>query len=268
MSAEDLLRAEVAPLCAALQRDLGPGLRALWLFGSYLSPALRRPSSVPDVFALVEDSADAARRLGLGPLRRWLCRVLPPLVLPYAAGDTTRSSTGAGARAAKLNLATAAQIGAALRGLPDLYLAGRLSKRVLVLYARDVACAGEVESLLSEARAAMLALALQAQGAAPPPLLYQRALALSYEGELRPESAARLRLLYQCDAASYDALFAPLLQRLAASQGQLAIPQREPWRRVVRRSRRRFLLRMARQALVYRGWWAYLRGKLRRAANR
>lgn len=266
------LASDLLPLQRELTARLGSNLRAAWVFGSFVTPGVRRPDSIPDLVALVDDRARAVGALARGPLVRWLCAPLPPAILRLSVGE----------RAAKLNLFTPADAAEALDAPRDLYLVGRLSKASRLLYARDASCAAQHDALRAAAEQVMAGLALQDL---PPRCLLDDAvracLRLSYRAEVRPERPARLEAAFADHAAEYRARYAPALLGHAARRGlivegeALVDPRPEDARQVeaaalaalLRRSRRRFLLRMLRQGLVYRGAVGYLIGKLRRARS-
>src|SRR6185369_15012389 len=93
--------------------------------------------------------------LGQGRLARIAARFLPPITLSF------RSPTD-GAPLAKLNLIEPAVLERELDALRDLYLAGRLSKRVEILYTRNPGCDAELAGALDKAAIAMVGVALLA----------------------------------------------------------------------------------------------------------
>src|SRR5262245_39304870 len=105
-------------LVTAVCERLSPQLRSLLLFGSYLSNETRRQGSIPDLFALVDDLDESLIRLGSGRLARRVSPFLPPTTLAFSASGIF----------AKLNLIEPQTLSHAIKTLPDLYLAGRLSK--------------------------------------------------------------------------------------------------------------------------------------------
>jgi hypothetical protein len=260
-------------LVACLQASV-PGLRAAVLFGSCLSPATRRPSSIPDVFALVDDLEEALAAFGLSRGARRLCRGLAPATLALGAGGAT------GPTLAKLNLATPAAVADALARLPDLTLAGRLAKKSRALLHRDAAARAEVEGLLEGATLAMArTVLLGLPRRVPLAEAGRRCFALSYRAELRPERQAAIAARYDAFADDYRARYEPRIAAAARARGigvagGLLVDERpERVRRaearalavLLWRGRLRSLVRWSREPLLYRGWLPYLVGKLRRA---
>ena len=267
--------AATAAAAAARARACVPGLRALALFGSCLSEVTRRPDSIPDLLAVVDDLDAAVAALGAGRLARRAARLLPPA--------TVALRDPAGTTLAKLNLVEPAAVDAALAGAldhGDLYLAGRLSKRVELLHARDAACAAAFAAALDRAADVVVeAVLLAPPRRLPLAAAVRRCLAISYAAEVRPERAARLDALYDSYAPGHDARFAPRLAAAAAARGfrldadvltddrpdaARAAGARQ-LRRLLRRGRLRALARWPKQALLYDGWLRYVAGKLLRA---
>jgi hypothetical protein len=262
-----------ALLAACLQLAV-PGLRSAVLFGSTLSAALRKPTSIPDVFALVDDLDQALARFGVSRWGRRLARGLAPVTVALGAEVT------AGPIIAKLNLATPAQIAEALARPRDLSVAGRLAKKTRLLLARDHRARAELSGFLDDAadllaRVGTLGLPrhLALDEAA------RRCFALSYRAELRPERRAHLEARFEAFANEYHARYQPRLAAAARGRGidviDGALVDRRPHHLRARESRAlkallwrgrlRALARWAREPLLYRGWFPYLLGKLRRA---
>jgi hypothetical protein len=248
-----------------------PGLRSAVLFGSCLSPATRKATSIPDVFALVDDLDPALAALGLSPLARRLARRMPPATLALE---------GRGGPLAKLNLATPPAVAGALHRLPDLSLAGRLAKKTRLLYHRDAVPHAELDTILASATAAMarttlfdLPRRISLAAAA------ERCFALSYRAEVRPERRAQIEARFAAFAGEYRARYGAALAAAAEAHGldvvgdELVDDRPERLRRRDRRAlasllwrgRLRSLVRWSREPFLYRGWLPYLVGKLRRA---
>lgn len=262
------------PLVALTTNQLGDGIRSLLLFGSHLgADASRR--GVPDLLAVVENGslAPMLRRLGCGPLVRRIAPRLPPITLALAEGREIR---------AKLNLLESDVAAAELSRLPDLYLAGRLSKRTQLLYAREPDCQRELDAMCERAAAQVARLVvrdLPRRGSIEDAA--RACIAISYRAEVRPEGPAKLRALYDSFGDYYAQRFTPLLIAAAAERGvrvdaaaaMLIDDRDEDARRrdraelsaFLRRCRVRAVLRWPKQALCYRGWLTYVVEKRRRA---
>jgi hypothetical protein len=247
------------PAFVARVRDLAPDrARAVIGYGSWYTEGLRKPSSFPDVYLVVDDY----RRFHASRLHRWWNRALPPNVyFAWGEGEGTRRICG------KYNVISAADLeretGATLR---DVYSAGRLSKLVWLGWVRDEATRAWLTGRLVAAQATLAPAALA--------LLPERftgeafsleLLALSYRGEARLEGWERVRALYAAHAAGYRALHRVLLDGFAAATGLIeqegsdafakrrgpawARLTRDTWR-LLRRSRRRGYLRWLRIILT------------------
>lgn len=274
-----------AQLAEQVGHQLGPSLDALLLFGSCLSDRTRQPDSVPDLLAFVGDMQAALAQLGCGPATRALAGWLPPLTLALRE----KTPAGAGRPLAKLNLVELPVAQQAVRALPDLYLAGRLSKPTAWLWHRTPACRLAVEALLEKAATAVADLTLRGLPSHGGPIDLETVvlhyIGQSYLAEVRPEGQEKWRALHASFPAFYNQRVRPLLLARAPQLGlrpQLPetntectalLDERPPkqrqadqksWARQMRRSRRRTLARWPKMALVYRGWFTYLLAKLHR----
>jgi hypothetical protein len=264
---------EDAALVACLHQHV-PGLRAALLFGSCLSPSTRKASSIPDLFAFVDDLDEALAAFGIARLARRMARGLAPATLALGAAGAH------GPPVAKLNLLTPAATGAALARLRDLTLAGRLAKRTRLLHQRDAGAGAEVARLLAAATDAMARTTLLGL---PRRIALadasRRCFGLSYRAELRPERQAIIDARYDAFAADYAARWEPRIAAAATAAGievaggwlidgrPAALRRGERWQleRLLWRGRVRSIARWSREPFLYRGWFPYLVGKLRRA---
>lgn len=243
--------------------------RALLLFGSWLSPSTRRATSIPDLFALVDDLDDALRRTGASFAIRRAARVLPPTTLSLRDDDDREL--------AKLNLIDPPTLARELCTVPDLYIAGRLSKRSVLLHAGDPAT---ITTILDEAtRAIVRAALLSPPRRLPLGAAARRCFDLSYQAEWRPETTARRDALFRVFAEGYESRFSTFIAERAAAVGlrieaDLLVDDRSDsireaeaaqLRSLIRRGRLRSAARWPKQMLVYRGWLPYVIGKARRA---
>jgi hypothetical protein len=264
---------EIASLAGLLRARHGAGLRSLTLFGSCLAPTTRRPGSIPDLFALVDDLDVALKHEEIGPIARVVARFLPPATVALRDGERRGA-------VAKLNLVEPRAAERAVRAPRDLYLAGRLGKHTRALWVRDEACARELGALLDAAATTIVEVVLDGLG--PRCALEEavrRCVAISYAAEVRPESPAKIEALQSAFAAEYEARYRPLLVARARARGLTVedgdlVDRRAPEAALgalrdrdalLSRSRIRSVARWPKQAILYRGWLPYLAGKLRRA---
>jgi hypothetical protein len=261
-------------LADRLARDV-PGLRAVLLFGSTLSPETRKSTSIPDLFAIVEDVGAALPSFDLAlppPLARWLARPLPPVT--FALRESASAQT-----VAKVNVVSFDGVRAALVRPDDLSLAGRLAKKTRLLRAGDDRARAEAAALLDEAvRVMARATTLALPRVVTLEEATRRCFELSYRAEPRPETAAQIAIRYRAFADDYRARYGPRLAAAANARGidvagnslvdrRPASVRRRDARaltRLLRRSRVRALVRWSRQIFLYRGWLPYLAGKLKR----
>jgi hypothetical protein len=239
-------------------------VRAVLLYGSCLWPSVRGQNSCPD-FIVVVDSLRAFHGSFAPAL---LGAVLPPSVYRLRRGE----------QYAKLSIATAEQVVSQCTTVAkDLHLAGRLSKRVALLWARDAASRSLiVDAQLAALRTlAPLALARIGRRVALDRFI-DALLRLSYESEVRIIEPTKVAALFDAEREHYRAVAQALLleagARLDATSSELIVPERAIappaiLRRRLGRSRRRALLRWPKYLVTYDGWLDYLTKKLARAGT-
>lgn len=249
------------PFLAELLSPRRKGVRAVLLYGSCLWPSVRGTGSCPD-FIVVVDSLRAFHDSFADAL---LGEVLPPSVYRLRRGKSY----------AKLSVVTAAQLESqcAASG-KDLHLAGRLSKRVALLWARDGASRELVVDAQLTALRTLAPLALSRLGTRVTlDGFIDALLRLSYESEIRIVEPHKVAALFAAEREHYRAVARALLFELGAlpdaASGELVVPTvvvapRAHLVRRLRRSRRRALLRWPKYLLTYDGWLDYLLTKLAR----
>jgi len=160
----------------------------------------------------------------------------------------------------------------------DLHLAGRLSKRVALVWARDQAARQQIVAAQASALRTMARLVLNRFPQHVEVDAFMVALlGLSYESEVRIREPGKIQALFEVEAAHYRALGRALLAGLggepvdaAATRFQVgaasgAAPGET--RRLLRRSRRRAYLRWPKYLATYDGWLDYLLAKLARSGS-
>lgn len=242
----------------------GRSVRALLLYGSCLWPSVRGQASCPDFLVVVDRLRDFHGRAGAALLGA----LLPPSVYRLRRGEAQ----------AKLSVATVAQLGSqcGARGR-DLHLAGRLSKRVALLWARDAASRALVVQAQVAALRTLAPLALARLGTRVAlDGFIEALLRLSYESEIRIVEPTKVAALFAAEPEHYRAVARALLAELGAradaATGELVVPKRAVpahalLARRLRRSRRRALLRMPKYLITYDGWLDYLLKKLERTGE-
>ena len=257
----DELAAQFLP---ALTR-FADGVNAVLLYGSVLWGSVRGETSHPD-FIVVIDSFRGWRRSHVDPL--WGA-MLPPTVYRMSVGGTH----------AKLCVVTTKQLATQTSSrAKDLHLAGRLSKRVAMVWSRDPAAHDAVVAAQQAALKAMARLVLN-RFAGPVELdaFLLALLGLSYESEIRITEPGKIAALFSVEREHYRKVGRALLAALGATaldaEGMLFhVPADVPapvaeTRRLVLRSRRRAYLRWPKYLATYDGWLDYLLAKLARSGN-
>jgi hypothetical protein len=241
------------------------GVQAVLLYGSTLWSALRGAGSHPDFIAVVDDLRGWARGL---PDRLWGA-VLPPTVYHLRADGAE----------AKVSVVTARQLALSTESSTrDLHLAGRLSKRVALVWSRDEAARRQVILAQRAALEVMGRLALaRFEDRVGLDEFLETLLGLSYESEIRIAEPGKIRGLYEVEREHYRAVGRALLAGLGATaiEGEpdafrlpagVSAPAPE-LRRRLRQSRRRAALRCPKYLATYDGWLEYLVQKLARSGN-
>jgi hypothetical protein len=259
-----------APFLPALTTSpsRGPerGVQAILLYGSVLWNATRDKTSQPD-FIVVVDS-----------LRAWYPRLRDRVwgsVLPPAVHCVRQ-----GAALAKVSVVTARQLASQTASTAkDLHLAGRLSKRVALVWSRDPQAR---QRIVDAKRAALMTVARLTLSRFDGPFALDdfllSLLGLSYESEVRIVEPGKLAALLDVEREHYRAVGSALLGALGATPIDLSptprfnVPAsvaaaRAELQRCLRRSRRRAYLRWPKYLLTYDGWLDYLLEKLARTGN-
>jgi hypothetical protein len=225
-------------------------VRAVLLYGSCLWSGLRRPTSHPDFFVIVDS------------LRTWHGRRWPALLDRLLPPGTYRLR--AGARQAKVSVTESHEL-ARLCGLlaPDLHHLGRFSKRFALVWARDEMSRRLVIEAQTSALKTLAPLALARLGEAFSVDDFMRALlSLSYDGEVRIAEPGKVAALYQAEREHYRAIGHALLADGPARADPALLERR------LRRSRRRAILRWPKYIWSYDGWLDYVTEKLARTGER
>lgn len=208
-------RADWWPLAETMRLLHRDEVRAVLGHGSWFSGDLSKPSSFPDLVLLVRDDA----RFHARRLRAWANRLLPPDVHHVWDGEAGHA-TLAGKIAVLDGDDLAWTCGA---DLPDVYVAGRLSKLVWIAWAESDGLRAWLVDRLVDASQSATAIVLGLL-----PARFSRRsfslelLALSYRAEARLEGWEHVRALRDAHASYYDALHALLLDEFAAVTGLLA----------------------------------------------
>lgn len=261
-----------APFLPALTAP-GRGVQAILLYGSVLWNATRDKTSQPDFIVVVDNLSAWYRRLRD---RVWAA-VLPPAVHCLRAEGA--SGVREGAALAKVSVVSATQLASETSNTAkDLHLAGRLSKRVALVWSRDPQARARIVDAKRAALTTVARLTISRfDGAISLDDFLAAMLGLSYESEVRIVEPGKIAALLDVECDHYRALGRALLPALgatpvdaAASVFQLppgAADARAELQRCLRRSRRRAYLRWPKYLVTYDGWLDYLLQKLARTGT-
>jgi hypothetical protein len=253
-----------APFLPALTAP-ARGVQAVLLYGSVLWTTLRAPTSQPDFIVVVDSSRAWSHQL----LHRLWGAVLPPSVYCLRAGGAQ----------AKVSVVTARELlSQTAVDTPDLHLAGRLSKRVALVWWRDSPARQRIIDAQRAALGTMARLALSRfEGPIELDGFLQAFLGLSYESEVRIVEPGKVAALFEVERDHYRTLGRALLAALGAAPvdpagSRFLLPpgvsaQPAGTRRRLRRSRRRAYLRWPKYLATYDGWLDYLLQKLARSGQ-
>jgi hypothetical protein len=275
--AEAVVRARLADVDAAPTlplvdrlRSLAPAdIAAVVLYGSQLAPELATPTSVHDFFVVVDGYPTVLTRAR----DRVLARVLPPNVyrLRVMGPDGPMEAKYCVISRADLARETSARA-------RDFYHVGRFSKRIAVVWRRDEEAFDLVARASVDATRMLVPFALAALPASFVVPDFSRALlGMSYRGEVRPESPAKVERIRRAEAAYYDALHRAVLAEHVRRDPSLVTADGVTWTqsgdaraaarraaRAIARSRRRSVLRWPKQMLLFDDWFDFLLAKVER----
>jgi len=257
---------EIELFLSWFKKRFGRNLQAVIFFGSCLSEKTRSPTSFKDFIVVVEKY----RRTGLNPfawLSHWL---LPPDLFHLELAEDERKSE------CKYYLISSSQLAQAVgEGAKDLYLMGRLSKRIALIYFRGEQERELILSVQAKAiqRASELALALleefDLEG------FIKAVLRLSYLAETRLEDERKVESLYQAHLEFYQRVYGAVLESLIErgwvereEEGKFKVSSspltRSELEEFLIKSRKRFKARWPKMILTVDNWLEQLLGKLER----
>lgn len=269
----------VAPFVDHFRRVFGEALAAVVFYGSKLDDQLATDTSFFDFYLICDDYRRFYRRRR----DRWLASFLPPNIYYLelerpAGGKSTCKYCVISLADLKKHVAPDAK---------DFYHLGRFSKRLAVIWWREPFERDEVLGACYQAMETLTPHALNKVGAVfTLPELIRRALALSYEGEVRLEKTdEKVEALYRIAEPFYRAIWAHLLEQYRAFDPELfrpRLPEDDPetyyLRRpasqhaaqlretaaLIRRSRRRAKARWPKSILLTDNWVDILLAKVER----
>ncbi|MHA1569982.1 MAG: hypothetical protein ACTSXZ_10965 [Alphaproteobacteria bacterium] len=194
------------PFVDHFREKFGEGLQVIILYGSLVDPSLATATSFFDFYLIVDDYESVLPRRR----DRWLAKILPPniyyLELP-GEGEQPLSCKYCVISIADLKEEVSDRA-------KDLYHLGRFSKRLALLWWRDEYDRDEALSACLKAMRTLTPHAINKVGNAfSLPELVRKALALSYEGEVRLEKTEeKIEALYRAAEDFYLQVWAELLE--------------------------------------------------------
>jgi hypothetical protein len=256
----------------------GTNLAAAIFFGSVLVGTSPSKDSAADIFVVVEDYERFYRDIGtrLPQARRAsimaaLNRALPPNVIYLKDPGALRAG-------AKCFVISRKDLSLGLsRDAKDHFCRGRLVQRIQIVYSRDPEVREEIEAGLESARRVSLEwvpIYLPEKFSVLDFCL--RMLEVSYAGEIRPESPARVKEVFNAQRSYFRLMFGRLLSE-AAADGYLefedhmysrssppSFRERFEWRLFFVQSKVRATLRWFKYMLTFDDWLDYIARKAER----
>ncbi len=251
------------------QDKFGDSVAAIILYGSFLSEVTRKDSSFRDFFVILDSykaTGNAAKRL--------LHKVVPP-DLYHTEVEMPDQGTVDG----KFYLLSKKHFERLTHeGAPDIYVMGRLSKRVACVYARDEdARKMVVKGLASATELVMRYAVAYMDEPMDRPSLYKLAMRLSYIAEMRMEDHTRVDQLFQAGEDYYYTVYGKILERLfqedavrETRDGRIQRTEKGPGisplqaKSFIRRSKRRSMYRWPKLVITVDNWMDQMAGKLER----
>jgi hypothetical protein len=275
---------ETAPYVDLFRERFSERLLAVVFYGSRLFDADGSSDSFPDFFLIVDDYEKFYKK----SFHRFLNRHLPPNIF-YLSEKINVNGLETTLKC-KYNVVSLDHLEReTIRAPRDLYLLGRLTKRVALLFARDDAVADRIAEVV---RGSLMTLTPHALGKIPGRFTSRdfgkALLKLSYEGEVRVENNdEKVENIYRAFETYYDNVFSFLLKNYAAANASLRPDEglmAEEWRRpyhlswtsgeraeiasrtkkLMSRSRRRGVARWPKGILLTDNWLDILLDKVER----
>jgi len=248
-------------------RRYGANLAAVIFFGSCLSEKSKSATSFKD-FILVVDQYRTTSKNPLQWLSHW---ILPPDLFHLSL------LSNAGRHECKYYLISRRQLSdAAGDKAKDLYLLGRLSKRIAVIYFRDDQSLREIVSAQAGAMRRAAGISLGLLDRFDKPGFIKAVMRLSYLAETRLEDETKVDSLYAAHAEFYDDAYGIVLNEFLSDKlirregdgwkpvgGKIPLARREVDQLLIQ-SRRRAKARWPKMIITVDNWLEQLLAKLER----
>jgi Phosphatidate cytidylyltransferase, mitochondrial len=265
----------IEPFVEHFKGQHGEALVAIIMYGSCLAESTCTESSIPDFFLITDDYKAFHKKWS----HRWANSTLPPAVFHMSLPDKPE-------RSCKYNVVSVEDLEISIEKLKDLYLPGRFSKRMALLYSRTSDLQRWLAGLMFDTWRALTPYALIAGSTEfDVPDFAKNLLSLSYRGEVRLEKTdEKVAGLYEAEKAFYDAYLGAVLDEYAhrhrddfrrdddLQPGRYALRRTTATRAVqykqmsklLAKSRRRAKMRWPLAILTVDGWVDILLAKLER----
>lgn len=201
--------AELDAFIATFRRAFGENLVAVLLYGSCLSASMKKASSFRDFFVVVDDYRTVAKGAIDSIVLPWLPPNLRYQIIEHAGMRID----------AKYHLLTLREFqNMSSSTAPDLYVIGRMSKRVGIVHARDEDARMAIQEALGNAffANARISLPLVTEPVTFVELIHTF-LKTSYLSELRLETKDKITEIHDSEREHYDTLYGLLVESLVES---------------------------------------------------
>ncbi len=246
------------------------GIACVYLYGSMLNPLVSTPTSFPDFYIIVDDY----RRFYKSGVHTALNKVLPPNSYFLKLDDHGTSmpckycvlDTGALMRTTQYP------------GLRDFFIAGRLAKRIGILYTKDPAFLNGFIGTITDAMKFNVMFALsEMTGPFTLDEFIIHLLGLSYRAEIRTETQDKVISLYGSEKTFYQTVYRLFLEQ-AVSEGNLELrggryvtvrPYFTPayTRHFISHARKRAVYRLPKSIYTFSHYVEYLELKIERTTG-
>lgn len=243
-------------------------LVALILYGSMISPTMKKEDSLHDFYVVV----DSYRRAHTKILHNFLNMLLPPNVyLENVKG-----------KACKYNVITLRHLEKYIITPKEIYIVGRFAKRLYFAHTRDERVLNKIAYFCMEAMDFNLRYTIPLMGEKfSLEELVKETLDLSYKGEVRVESGPKIDEIFAAHKDFYIEVYSKLLEEyrvenegvIVESDGVFTkvsetIPTKKEVISFLKSSRRRGVLRWPKGVITFKGYREYLERKVEKAGEK
>jgi hypothetical protein len=198
---------DVQPYVKRILEIYGNKVKGIFMYGSMLSSHTASSTSFPDFFVITDGYRHVFRRWS----HRLTSYVLPPHVYHLRVNNN---------QYCKYNLISLCRLQRETSRLAlDIYILGRFSKRVCLIYARDKASEQLLLECCTNAMVNVVYWTLRGMNKEFDETEFTLAcLNISYAGEMRIEAASKVRSLFYAEEKFYKNIYPYLLRNLSLAQ--------------------------------------------------